>query len=86
MLKVAGWIVSISAVDDWRRAHPELRQRHTGLATKTNAVGILGERIHKGLKPLPVSEEDFICTSWPKVGTLSFSDLSSNVQQRLLSR
>ncbi len=86
MLKVAGWIISDSAVDDWRRAHPELEQRHTGFATRTNAVGILEERIHEGLKPLPVSEEEFICVDWPKVRTHSFSDLGSNTQQRFFSR
>jgi len=81
MLKVAGWIIPNSAVDDWRRAHPELEQRHTGFATLTNVVGILEERIHEGLKPLPVSEEHFICISWPKVGTHSISVLGSNTKQ-----
>jgi len=67
MLKVAGWIISDSAVDDWRRAHPELDQRHIGLTTTTNAIGIVEERIYEGLEPLPVSDDAFICTNWPKM-------------------
>jgi len=78
MLKIAGWIISDSAVDRWRQAHPELEQRHTGFATRTNVVGILEERIHEGLQPLPVLEEDLICISWPKVRTHSVSVLGSN--------
>lgn len=81
MLKVAGWIISDSAHDDWRRAHPELVQRHVGLGTRTNAVGILEVRRRVGLEPLPVSEDKFICTSWPKVGIPSFSDICSNTGQ-----
>ena len=72
MLKVAGWIISDSAVDDWRRAHPELEQKHTGFGATTNAIGILEERIHAGAKPLLVSEKEFICTSWPKVENSHF--------------
>ncbi len=80
MLKVAGWIISDAAVDDWRRVHPELGKQHAGFGTRTNAVGILDTRKHLGLKPLPVSEDKFIYISWPKVGFPSFSVLANTKQ------
>jgi len=45
MLKVAEWIISDSAVDAWRKAHEELKQRHPAWA-----VAILNERKFRGLQ------------------------------------
>ena len=74
MLKVAGWIISESAVDDWREARQELKRLHPAWAIRSRVVSILKERKHKGLKTLPFMEEHVIQTTWPKV-TRSFSNL-----------
>jgi hypothetical protein len=81
MLKVAGWIISNSAVDDWRRAHPELEKLHAVFSTTLRAEKLVKERMRKGFEPLPISGEEFICISWPKVGTHSFSVLTSDTKQ-----
>ncbi len=79
MLKIAGWIISSAAVDDWRQAHAELNQTHPALMTPSRVLAILNECKYKGFKPLQFSEEQIISVSWPKVGTGSFLILRSTL-------
>jgi len=74
MLKVAGWVISESAVDSWREARQELEQSHPAWAIRSRVVSILDEREQKGLEKLPFMEEHVIQTTWPKV-TRSFLNL-----------
>jgi len=71
MLKVAGWVISESAVDSWREARQELQREHPAWAIGSRVVAILKERERKGLEKLPVMTEHVIDTTWPKV-TRSF--------------
>ena len=78
MLKIAGWIISDSAVDAWRQAHAELNQSHPVPITASRVVEILRERKHEGLAQLPFSEEQIIYVPWPKVRTPPFLSLAQH--------
>jgi len=65
MLKIAGWIITRSAVDDWRKAHPEIDLENSCWAIRSNIRSFLRER--KDIAAVPFRVENVIQTSWPKV-------------------
>ena len=64
MLKIAGWIITRSAVDDWRKAQPEVN-KNSGWAIRSNIRVILQER--EDITAVPFRVENIIQTAWPKV-------------------
>ena len=67
MLKIAGWIIDDDAIDAWKK-HAQVLDQQTEFLTRRRVLETLRERKSKGLKPLPVTEDDFIFVSWPKLG------------------
>jgi len=70
MLKIAGWIISDTAVDAWRIAHPEVKHRQTMWATSFKVFEVLQQRHVK----FPFREDKVVEVCWPKVGNLSMID------------
>ncbi len=78
MLKISGWIITDSAVEAWKMAHPELFHQNPLQVTRSDVVGIVDARRGKDLKTFPFREENVIQISWPKVSSYRvLLDLSS---------
>ena len=67
MLKIAGRIITQSAAEDWRKAHPKVKPEGLDHPTSLNVEAFLYGR--RKLEKIPFKIKNVVQVSWPKVVT-----------------